>query len=69
MSYPTNRTIKITVGSVTWAIKARRILEAAGIQALPLRGGDCESMIEIPANDTRRALSILASAGIRYRYG
>ena len=69
MSNTTNRTVKISVGSVTWAIKAKRILEAAGIEAKTARGGECAHMIEIPAEDARRAARLLASAGIRHNYG
>ncbi len=58
-----------TVGSMTRALQARRILERAGIHATPVRAdatrtrAGCAYALSLPCSDADRARVILHNAG------
>ena len=62
----------ITVGAVTYAIKARKLLTSVGIKArlvkvsLEANQGGCTHGIEIDEDDLYAAAGVLRSNGINY---
>ena len=62
----------LVIGSVTYAIKARRVLSRAGIQSKVIKtdvtdkNSSCTHGIEITANDLYSAVVALKNAGISY---
>ena len=67
------KTTVITVGSVTYAIKAKKLLLREGISAKLIKVSDtiiaqgCAHGIEIPAKDFYTAVSVLRNANIEYK--
>lgn len=66
------KTAVFTVGSVTYALKAKKLLAREGLVAKLVKtdasadGNGCAYGIEFPARDFYTAASILRSAGIYY---
>ncbi len=65
-------TLTITVTSVTYAIKAKKILERAGVKSEITkledleRSGGCTYGVKIKAADHYRAVAALNGRGIKY---
>ena len=64
--------ITLTVGAVTYAVKARRILKSSGVPSRLVKitpkdsSSGCTHGIEISENDMYTAANVLISNGIRY---
>lgn len=67
------KTTVITVGSVTYAIKAKKLLLREGLSARLVKNGSessargCMHGIEIPTKDFFGAAAVLRDAGIPYQ--
>ncbi len=67
------KTTVLTVGSVTYAIKAKRLLSREGISAKLIKSNaentaeGCAYGIKFPTKDFYGAVSVLRSAGIYYQ--
>ncbi len=67
------KTTVLTVGSVTHAIKAKKLLSREGLRAKLIKtdasktAHGCAYGIEIPTKDFYTAVSILRSAGVYYQ--
>lgn len=68
------KTAVITVGSVTYALKAKKLLAREGLTAKLVKadpsdkgGSGCTYGLEFPARDFYTVASILRSAGIYYQ--
>ncbi|MBR2465654.1 MAG: DUF3343 domain-containing protein [Clostridia bacterium] len=68
------KTSVFTVGSVTYAIKAKRLLAREGLTSKLVKTdaskstGGCAYGIEFPTKDLYAAASIMRSAGIYYQH-
>ncbi len=66
------RTTVVTVGSVTYAIKAKKLLTREGLTAKLVKtdasktAHGCAYGIEFPTKDFYTAVSVLRSAGVYY---
>jgi hypothetical protein len=64
----------LTVGTVTYAIRARKLLSSLGIRARLVKGtrpggaGGCAYGVEIPSADLTLATDALTRAGISYEW-